>query len=351
MPIDVFIDFSRVAAGFDVRAAIAAARRCRFAGRHREPCAPARPHSKTRRHLRAGWAGSMPTRAQSRPAATPWLRRRRTCSVARVVRRRSPLGAAIGLLTRGRGCGSDDWFRDRRAHRRRREQPGPAGCCRRPGDRRAAAAPARRNPGHLPRRRCAGAVPADQGGDGLRFRRAEPFLNVAGAIWHYMAAPAAAAFAHSSATVPSWPPRALRDPVLPRRFPLRSLAGRRSRASSRIGAGRREDGQRVWHWNAAVAETRLARALFDAYGTPPSLLLDLRNMIAGMNGTAMAALGISGGLHALGSGWDVTVLASKEAIAFHQLDSRFPTGRLRRSCRRVNSLRRSDCRSRGTSRK
>ena len=75
---------------------------------------------------------------------------------------------------------------------------------------------------------------------------------------------------------------------------------------------------------AAVAETRLARALYDAYGAPPSLLLDLRNMSAGMNGTAVAGVGISGGLHALRSGWDVTVVASKEAMAFHKLDTSFP---------------------------
>ena len=49
------------------------------------------------------------------------------------------------------------------------------------------------------------------------------------------------------------------------------------------------------------AETRLARALPHAYGARPSLLLDCRNIVAGMNGTAMAALGICGGLHALRS--------------------------------------------------
>src|SRR4029453_2031497 len=75
---------------------------------------------------------------------------------------------------------------------------------------------------------------------------------------------------------------------------------------------------------ATVAETRLARALYRAYGVPPSLLLDLRNMDGGMNGTAMAGLGISGGLHALRSEWDVTVVASEEAMASHRLDRSFP---------------------------
>jgi glycosyltransferase involved in cell wall biosynthesis len=74
----------------------------------------------------------------------------------------------------------------------------------------------------------------------------------------------------------------------------------------------------------APAETRLARALPHAYGMPPSLLLDARNIIAGMNGTAMAALGISRGLYALGSEWDVTLLASRDACTFHNLEQSFP---------------------------
>jgi glycosyltransferase involved in cell wall biosynthesis len=71
-------------------------------------------------------------------------------------------------------------------------------------------------------------------------------------------------------------------------------------------------------------ETRLARALPQAYAERPSLLLDVRNIVPGMNGTTMAALGIGRGLHTLGSGWDVALLASRDAARFHSLDSSFP---------------------------
>jgi glycosyltransferase involved in cell wall biosynthesis len=76
---------------------------------------------------------------------------------------------------------------------------------------------------------------------------------------------------------------------------------------------------------AAAAETRLARALPDAYGSRPSLLIDVRNVIPGMNGTAIAALGVCGGLHAIAVDWDVTLLASKDGCAFHQLETLFPS--------------------------
>jgi glycosyltransferase involved in cell wall biosynthesis len=80
--------------------------------------------------------------------------------------------------------------------------------------------------------------------------------------------------------------------------------------------------------DAAVAETRLARALYQAYGTRPSLLLDLRNIVTGMNGTTIAALGISAGLHALHADWDVTLLTSRDACAFHKLEASFPDWRV-----------------------
>jgi glycosyltransferase involved in cell wall biosynthesis len=79
----------------------------------------------------------------------------------------------------------------------------------------------------------------------------------------------------------------------------------------------------------APVETRLARALPHAYDTRPSLLLDVRNVNPGMNGTAMAALGICGGLHALRPEWDVTLLASREAHAFHKLEELYPDWQVR----------------------
>jgi hypothetical protein len=74
----------------------------------------------------------------------------------------------------------------------------------------------------------------------------------------------------------------------------------------------------------AHAESRLARALPQAYGATPSLLIDVRNVVPGMNGTAIAALGICSGLHALDAAWDVTLLASREAARFHQLEEQYP---------------------------
>ncbi len=43
-----------------------------------------------------------------------------------------------------------------------------------------------------------------------------------------------------------------------------------------------------------------------------------------MNGTAMAALGIAGGLHALAGAWDISLLARPEATAVHRLEKLFP---------------------------
>ena len=81
--------------------------------------------------------------------------------------------------------------------------------------------------------------------------------------------------------------------------------------------------RRVRNGNAAVAETRLARAL-PGVRHRPSLLLDCRNIVSGMNGTTIAALGICGGLHTLASDWDVTLLASKDACASHDSRTSYP---------------------------
>jgi hypothetical protein len=75
---------------------------------------------------------------------------------------------------------------------------------------------------------------------------------------------------------------------------------------------------------AAVAETRLARAFPGAYGSRPSLLLDCRNIVVGMNGTTTAALGICRGLHKLDAEWDVTLLCHKDACASHKLEESYP---------------------------
>lgn len=74
----------------------------------------------------------------------------------------------------------------------------------------------------------------------------------------------------------------------------------------------------------ALAETRLARALPEFYDSRPSLLLDLRNIGRDTNGTAIAALGIAGGLHALADEWEVAVLARGEACVAHRLEDRLP---------------------------
>ena len=104
--------------------------------------------------------------------------------------------------------------------------------------------------------------------------------------------------------------------------------------------------------NAAVAETRLARALFDAYGIRPSLLLDCRNMVTGMNGTtSRSPWGVSVGCTSSAPGG--TSRSSRRKRPAHPTgwQSHIQAGRLRRSCRRVNLRRPSDSRSPGTSRK
>ncbi len=152
----------------------------------------------------------------------------------------------------------------------------------------------------------------------------ERFRSLGGALWHYTARARRCGFRtvvcnravirSTSATRPS------QSCVIPLqclpeadRVLLRELVPDVERAREEFGTG-----------GAAQAETRLARALPQAYDNRPSLLLDVRNVICAMNGTAVAALGISGGLHALRSSWDVTLLASRDACAFHNLEQLFP---------------------------
>lgn len=150
------------------------------------------------------------------------------------------------------------------------------------------------------------------------------FATLAGALWHYMSRARRCGFRtlvcnRAVVTAPCYsrpcPPCAITASDLPEadRVLLRELSPDIERTIGEFGTG-----------TAAAAETRLARALYDAYGTRPSLLFDVRNIIAGVNGTTIAALGIAGGMHALRSGWDVTLLASREACTFHKLEESFP---------------------------
>jgi glycosyltransferase involved in cell wall biosynthesis len=152
----------------------------------------------------------------------------------------------------------------------------------------------------------------------------ERFATLAGALWHYMirarrcgfrtvicnravaAAPSSSRPCSPSVIGPGSLPEA--DRVL-----LRESAPDVERTIREFGIE-----------NAAMAETRLARAVHHLYDTRPSLLIDLRNIVAGMNGTTIAALRMSGGLHALAPGWDVTLLASKGACGFHRLEESHP---------------------------
>ena len=154
------------------------------------------------------------------------------------------------------------------------------------------------------------------------------FSTLAGAIWHYMTRARRCGFrtlvcnravvAAPCASRPC-PPSTITARSLPAadRVLLREVAPDVERTMREFGTA-----------TATAAETRLARALHRAYGAPASLLLDLRNISAGMNGTAVAGLGISGGLYALRSDWDVTVVASPEASASHKLERSFPDWRV-----------------------
>jgi len=156
----------------------------------------------------------------------------------------------------------------------------------------------------------------------------ERFRSVAGALWHYVGRARRCGFRtlvcnRSVVKAPCaerpCPPCAITFRSLPepdRELLLRLLPDA-ERAHMEFGTGA-----------VAPTETRLARALPRAYGTQPSLLLDVRNVICGMNGTAMAALGIAAGLHALRSEWEVALLARRDACAFHALEELFPDWRV-----------------------
>ena len=155
------------------------------------------------------------------------------------------------------------------------------------------------------------------------------FRTLAGALWEYMGRARRCGFrtlvcnravvSTTSAERPS-PTCAIPLRSLPEadRVLLRELLPDVERAHEEFGTG-----------VIAPVETRLARGLPNAYGAKPSLLLDIRNVLPGMNGTAVAALGICGGLHAIGSEWDVTLLALKEASAYHEMERLFPNWHVR----------------------
>lgn len=155
------------------------------------------------------------------------------------------------------------------------------------------------------------------------------FRTVPAALWHYIVRARRCGFrtlvcnrsvVSVAAAARPCPPRTVTLRSLPEadRVLLRELVPDIDRAHEEFGTGA-----------IAPVETRLARALPRAYDARPSLLLDVRNVNPGMNGTAMAALGICGGLHALRTEWDVTLLASRDAHTFHQLDDLYPNWHVR----------------------
>jgi glycosyltransferase involved in cell wall biosynthesis len=150
------------------------------------------------------------------------------------------------------------------------------------------------------------------------------FRSVAGALWHYMSRARRCGFRTvicNRAVVDApcharpCPPSTLTVKNLPKadRVLLRELSADVEKTSVEFGTV-----------NAAVRETRLARALPAAYGMRPSLLIDCRNIVTSMNGTTVAALGICRGLHQLRLDWDVTLLSAKEASASHRLEASYP---------------------------
>ncbi len=149
------------------------------------------------------------------------------------------------------------------------------------------------------------------------------FRSVAGALWHYMSRARRCGFrtvicnravVDAPGQARPCPPSTITTRNLPEadRVLLRELSPDVEKAVVEFGTA-----------NAAVAETRLARALPHAYGARPSLLLDCRNIVSGMNGTTIAALGICRGLHELAADWDITLVASKDASAFHKLEASY----------------------------
>lgn len=150
------------------------------------------------------------------------------------------------------------------------------------------------------------------------------FHSLAGALWHYMARARRCGYrtlicnravveAPTSNAVSLRPCSATwRSVAAADRELLRELIPDVERV-------REEFGTRL----LASAESRLARGMPKLYATRPSLLLDARNIVAGMNGTTAAALGICAALHDMKTTWDVTLLVPRHASEVHDLETRF----------------------------
>ena len=150
------------------------------------------------------------------------------------------------------------------------------------------------------------------------------FRSVAGALWHYMSRARRCGFrtvicnrivVDARGHARPCPPSTITARNLPEadRALLRELSPDVETTALEFGTA-----------NAAVSESRLARALPNAYGARPSLLLDGRNIGTSVNGTAIAALGVCRGVFQLAPEWDITLLSSKDATAFHRLEESFP---------------------------
>jgi len=326
MLIDVFIDFSRVAVGFDIRAAIARLADAELLGAmaNRVTCAAALDDVPPALPTPEGWSivtGS-PVEACRDALAAAGEDERPLLVLLGDVR---PTSAAIGVLTEAAAADPMIGFASPRLTGL---DPSSVARLDLSGDQEIDALP-RRLLAEVPDTyvvadvpgRCLlikSAIAVDFGELNLQFR------SVAGALWHYMSRARRCGFrtvicnravVEAPCHARPCPPSAIPLRSLPPadRVLLRDLSPDVEKAASEFGTA-----------NAAMAETRLARALFDAYGTRPSLLLDCRNMVTGMNGTTSAALGICRGLHKLAAEWDITLLTSKEASASHLLAESYP---------------------------
>jgi len=324
--IDVFIDLSRVAVGFDLRAAIARLDDAELLGAmaNRVTCAVAPDDVPHALQAPEGWSivTVSPVEACRDALAAAGEGERSLLVLLGDLR---PTSAAIGVLTEAADADPMIGFASPRLTGL---DPSSVARLDFAGDQEIDAFP-RRVLAEVPDTYVVADVPARclliKSTIGVDFGELNvQFRSVAGALWHYMSRARRCGFrtvicnravVEAPCHVRPCPPSAIPLRSLPAadRVLLRELSPDIEKAASEFGTG-----------NAAVAETRLARALFDAYGTRPSLLLDCRNMVTGMNGTTSAALGVCRGLHTLGAGWDVTLLASKDAVASHRLAESFP---------------------------
>ena len=326
MLIDVFIDFSRVAVGFDIRAAITRLDDAELLGAiaNRVTCAAVVDDVPSTLQTPEGWSmvTASPVEACRDALAAASEDERPLLVLLGDVR---PSSAAIGVLTEAADADPMIGFASPRLTGL---DPSSVARLDLAGDQEIDALP-RRLLAEVPDTYIVADVPSrcllikstigvDFGELNLGFR------SVAGALWHYMSRARRCGFrtvicnravVEAPCHARPCPPSSIALKSLPAadRVLLRELSPDVEKAASEFGIG-----------NAAVAETRLARALFDAYGIRPSLLLDCRNMVTGMNGTTSAALGVCRGLHQLGAGWDITLLASKEASASHRLAESYP---------------------------